>query len=140
MVTTRKEIGETLKEKYDDTNEHINHFFFEIQVQYSPNYPIDMKICQEKVRSTLPTGNTEWKLVEDMTVKASEKFTFHFFGEYQDGQNQRNREKKLDEIRHKLEQKLLKNTEEDNVPAVQLPTVKITITRACKYHEIEDIN
>ena len=101
-----------------------------------------MKICQEKVRITLNTltSNTEWKLVEDMTVKALEKFTFHFFGEYQEGGNQRNREKNLDGIRKELEVKLLKNKQEDEVPDVQHPTIKITITRACKYNEIEDIN
>ena len=72
--------------------------------------------------------------MEDMTVESPEKFSFQVFGPYKGQGKARNVEKQLGGIRSTLEHKLVENEERD-----QLPHVKVTVSRACKYNEIDEI-
>lgn len=137
---TRKEIGELLLKKYPTDaskecgNKHIRYFYFEVQVSNSCS-PVDIETCQATVRDTLNKeckGNSEWKLVDEMTVVSPTSFTFHFFGNYEDGIDERCIEKKLDGVRYKLEQDL-KSASVTELEA----TCHIIITRACMYHHFE---
>lgn len=125
---TRKEIGEILKAKYPSAgDELIEYFYFEVQVSPTPD---NMKAIQGKVCETLNKdckGDLEWRLVGEMTVTSKEKSSFRFFGNItvEVEFNARQKEKKLDSTRLKLEEEL------------KSEGAKILITRACKYNAFD---
>ena len=144
---TRQKIGDILEKEYaEDFEGHIEYFYFTVKVTSYPSRPMNIAQCKETVCSMLEDKykGGGWKVLEDMTVMSpaqedktvKSEFSFQVFGKYQNPEaTKRNVEQNLGGFRVDLEHMLV-----EKQPPKQRPSVRITVTRACMYNELDHIN